>query len=346
MKRGFLLSRNTFRDAVFARDNHQCVLCGATEGLDAHHIIERRLWKAAHEFGGYFLDNGATLCGVHHLEAEQTLLSCETVRERAGIATVLLPEHFYRDQTYDKWGNIVLVNGTRLKGELFFEEPVQKVLAAGGLLSLFSDRVKYPRTYHLPWSHATSDDKTLPDVSPFVGREVVVTEKMDGENTTLYRDHIHARSLELATGEDRAYVKALWSQAAPEIPNGWRVCGENVYAKHSIKYTQLPSYFLVFSVWNERNECLSWDETEEWTQLLGFQTVPVLYRGLWDEKRIRAVYEPNREPDLMEGYVVRVADRFSYAGFRESIAKFVRPNHVTSNNHWRHTRIVPNELAS
>jgi hypothetical protein len=70
---------------------------------------------------------------------------------------------------------------------------------------------KYPRTFHLPWSlGATSDDKVVPSVSHFEGRQVVVTEKMDGENTTLYRDHIHARSLDSKGGEDRAWVKQFW----------------------------------------------------------------------------------------------------------------------------------------
>lgn len=340
----FLLDRDAFREAVFARDGHQCVICGATGELDAHHIVERRLWTAPQEGGGYFLDNGATLCAEHHLQAEQTVLSCEEIRGKATIANVLLPEHLYTDQAYDKWGNIILPNGTRLKGELFLEEPVQKILLAGGVLSLFTDYVKYPRTYHLPWSNATSDDKMLPDVSHFIGREVVVTEKMDGENTTLYRDHIHARSLELATGADRAFVKALWSQIAHEIPPGWRICGENVYAKHSIKYTQLPSYLLVFSIWDERNECLSWDETAEWCELLGLETVPVLHRGIWDERLIRALYQEDREPDRMEGYVVRIADRFPYGKFRESVAKFVRVGHVTSTNHWRHSQIEPNGM--
>lgn len=50
-----LLTRDQFREGVFARDAHRCVFCGRTaaetpEGkLDAHHIIERRLWGD----GGY-----------------------------------------------------------------------------------------------------------------------------------------------------------------------------------------------------------------------------------------------------------------------------------------------------
>src|SRR5690349_18438351 len=90
--------------------------------------------------------------------------------------------------------------------------------------------VKYPRTYHLPWSHPSSDDKVMEDVRVFEGQEVVVTVKVDGENTSLYRDFIHARSLERLTGETRGHVKAIHAGIAHEIPEGWRFCGENLYA--------------------------------------------------------------------------------------------------------------------
>lgn len=54
-----LLDRDSFRNGVLLRDGHKCVACGASGvRLDAHHIIERRLW----DDGGYYLDNGATLC--------------------------------------------------------------------------------------------------------------------------------------------------------------------------------------------------------------------------------------------------------------------------------------------
>ncbi|MEI8604633.1 RNA ligase family protein [Pseudoalteromonas sp. B160] len=46
-------------------------------------------------------------------------------------------------------------------------------------------RVKYPRTPHLPWSPgATEDDIHQGNLSCFANKQVVVTEKMDGENTT------------------------------------------------------------------------------------------------------------------------------------------------------------------
>lgn len=42
---------------------------------------------------------------------------------------------------------------------------------------------KYPRTYHLPFSETiTEDDKRLKDTKQFENMNVVITEKMKGEN--------------------------------------------------------------------------------------------------------------------------------------------------------------------
>jgi hypothetical protein len=283
------------------------------------------------------------LCSRHHIEAEQTTLSCEQLREAAGITSVVLPPHLYDDLDYDKWGNVVLSDGTRLKGELFFDASVQKILGDGRVLHLFIDRVKYPRTYHAPWSNPTKDDRTIHDISHFDGIEVVVTEKLDGENTTIYNDAVHARSLSPISGEDHGYVKILQARLAADIPHGWRICGENLYAVHSIRYQNLDSYFYMFSLWDERNTCLSWDETEEWAELLGIKTVPVLYRGVFDVDKIQSLWTPDKR-DVMEGYVIRAVSSFPFVDFRKQVMKFVRPEHVTTKTHWRHKRLEVNQL--
>lgn len=330
-----LLTRTQFRDAVFARDKG-CVVCRGP-AQDAHHILERRLWGD----GGYYLGNGVAVCEPHHIEAEQTAISCERLRELAGISEALLPEHMSPDQVYDKWGNPVLANGRRMKGELFYEVTVQRVLEH--LLHLFDDWVKYPRTYHVPWSPgATNDDKVLHDLSGFEGRRVIVTVKMDGGNTSLYRDGLHARSLEGASHPSRAWVRAFHARFAQDIPEGWRVCGEDLFAKHSISYANLREWFLAFSIW-QRDTCLAWDETVEWCQILGLEHVPVLYDGVWDEQLIRDLPVSTHEGDEMEGYVIRLASSFAYGGFRKSVAKYVRAHHVQTSEHWMHEEVVRNQ---
>lgn len=340
-----LLSRDDFRESVKQRDKHKCIICGcqetSTNKLAAHHILERRLWSDS----GYYISNGATLCSQHHIEAEQTKISCEELREAAGITEIALPDHMYNDNdfTYDKWGNIILPNATRLKGELFFDESVQKILKEGDVLHLFSDYVKYPRTMHCPWSNPSKDDRIISDISHFNGIEVVVTEKLDGENSSIYSDHIHARSLSAVSGVDHSYVKTLQSRLSGDIPVGWRFCGENLYAQHSVIYDNLESYFYLFSIWNEINECLSWDETTEWAELLGVKTVPVLYRGIYNEELIKNLWNESMR-DIREGYVIRTSNSFPFRDFRKWVMKFVRTNHVTTETHWRHKKIQPNKL--
>jgi hypothetical protein len=345
-----LLTRDQFREAVFTRDGNRCVIC-RKEAQDAHHILERRLFPD----GGYYLSNGASVCAEHHIQAEQTTLSCDDLRRACGIESVCLPPHLYSDIQYDKWGNPILETGRRLKGELFEDASVQKILAQGHVLSLFDDHVKYPRTWHLPWSPGvTKDDRVQHDLSGFVNVPLVITEKMDGENTTLYRDYIHARSLEYNSHPSRNWVKKLHNEKGFDIPRGWRVCGENLYAKHSIKYTDLASYFQVFSVWNEHNICLSWDETEEWAKLLGFETVPwIAGATIFELKNVESIikhnvmaYQIHIHNREMEGYTVRLANEFSYRDFSRSILKYVRHNHVQTHGHWMRSLIEVNELRT
>lgn len=335
-----LLSRDEFREGVFRRDGWKCVICQA-DAQDAHHIIERRLF---HD-GGYYLDNGASLCGKCHMEAEQTVLSCEQVRAAAGITRIVLPEHMYRDAVYDKWGNIVQPNGTRIPGELMEDESVRKVLMPLIASGVFVKYFKYPRTYHVPWSEGiTDDERTLDDPDQlFGGKEIVVTEKMDGENTTLYGDHLHARSIDSGSHPSRGWVKNLHAQLAHHIPGGWRICGENLFARHTLPYDDLSSFFLVFSIWDDRNFCLSWDATVEYAAILDLATVPVLYRGPYDGKLLRDMHT-RLDLTRQEGYVVRVADEFPYRAFRQSVAKFVRRAHVGTAHNWMMQAVVPNKM--
>jgi hypothetical protein len=200
---------------------------------------------------------------------------------------------------------------------------------------------KYPRTYHLPWSDGrTSDDKTLKDISCFENTDIVVTVKMDGENTTLYHDYFHARSLDGRDHPSRSWLKNFHSTFKHRIPENYRICGENLFAKHSIKYNNLKSYFYCFSVW-EDDVCLSWKDTLEFCEDFGLIAVHTLYEGKFDEKILKNI---NIGDD--EGYVVRNSNSFHYDNFITNIAKFVRKNHVQTDQHWQYSEIEKNGLNS
>ena len=343
-----LLTPDEFRDRALARRAGLCCVpgCGA-QAQAAHRLLDGRLWPD----GGYYLDNGVPLCNKHQDEAASTALPVEQLRSWCGIQAPVLPPQFEEGERLDAWGNPVLPSGQRLRGELFLEPDVQDHLARGGFLDRFTHWCKYPRTYHMPFSPgASSDDKILPGLDHFRGRRVIGTIKKDGENATLYRDHYHARSLNSKHHPSRDWIKGFWNAVRHDIPEEWRVCGENLFARHSIGYTDLRSFFYGFSVWNERNVCLDWDATLEWFSLIGssaglhIEPVEMVYDGLFDEQAVRRICE-----DLVgrgeEGMVLRVADAFAYRDFRYSAAKYVRADHVQTDQHWMHREVVANSLA-
>lgn len=346
-----LLSRDEFREGVFARDGHKCVICGGVGPLDAHHILNRRLW----DDGGYYLDNGVTLCETHHIQAEMTVLSCEELRAAAKITVAMIPEHLAQDEgeRYDCWGNQIMPTGVRLKGELFNDTGCQRMLTAAGLLPTFSKHVKFGRTMHMPNSpNLQNNDRRIKSLDAFIGQEVIVTEKRDGENTSLYSDYMHARSLDSKDHPSRAPIRALHGAFKHEIPEGWRITGENLYARHSIAYDNLRSFFEVFAIWDDTNTRLSWDEMTEYCQMIGvgvgpgfengLPVVPILYRGVYDEAVLRQI-ENQLDEQKMEGYVITRADRIHYAEWRYKAAKYVRAKHVRTDEHWLRTW-EPNKL--
>jgi hypothetical protein len=205
---------------------------------------------------------------------------------------------------------------------------------------------KYNRTYHLPWSlGSTSDDKFIEDTSVFVGQEFVVTEKMDGENTSMYADKYHARSIDSKDHDSRHWVKGLWGRIKHEIPDGWRICGENLFAKHSIHYDDLESYFQVISIWAENNVCLSWDDTVAISNMMGLITVPVICRIQYNEDFLKKLAD-SLDLEKKEGYVIRNVRSFGYDEFSLNVAKWVRPRHVTSDSHWMYSAVTPNKLKT
>ncbi|MET9610949.1 RNA ligase family protein [Streptomyces sp. NPDC006512] len=203
-------------------------------------------------------------------------------------------------------------------------------------------RTHYPRTAHLPWSPgASSDDVRASGPSALAGREVVVTEKLDGENTTLYADGLHARSLDAAHHPSRAWVKGLQGRIGAGIPDGWRVCGENVYARHSLAYEDLDSWFYGFSVW-DGDHCLDWDRTVRFLRRLGVPSPRVLWRGVYDERALRRL---RLDTSRQEGYVVRTVAGFGREDFGRYVAKWVRGGHVQTDTHWMYAPVVPNGLG-
>lgn len=157
---------------------------------------------------------------------------------------------------------------------------------------------------------------------------------MDGGNLTFYREAFHARSLDSGVHPWDTRAKAVHERVRHDIPHGWRISVESMWARRSVAYDTLPGVVLCFGVWDEHGTLLSWDDTTTWAELLDLPLVPVLYRGTSLPDAL-AAWSTQRDEDHSEGFVVRDAGPIAGADFTERVAKWVRPGHVRTDATWR-----------
>ena len=207
-------------------------------------------------------------------------------------------------------------------------------------------KIKYPRTYHLPFSEGLqNDDRMIETLDYFIGKEVVITEKLDGENTSIGRDYSHARSMDSLNHESRTWVKKHAATFQYMIPENHRVCGENVYAKHSIHYDNLLSYFYGISFWN-KTTCLSWQDTLDFFNTALIIHVPVIHIGIFNENMLKNLAKEIKKDRQKEGFVVRISNSFDMKDFDKYVCKWVRKGHVQTSKFWLNETIIKNKLIN
>lgn len=300
----------------------RCALCGELS-YAMHAIFDARLWESMPAPDS----NSVPLCAHHLAACEKDEIDPQELCAQAGLS-LALPDQLYDWLRYDRWGNPYFADGTRSKGELFGEPDVRKTLSTLGRLPLFSSHVRYPRTFVLPWTEAMSKgDRRLASLDALEATEVVATEKLDGQNVTLYRDMVMFRNIAARTHPSRAWLDRFWEARRHRIPDGWRVCGEYVFISHFVTYTELESYFIGFSVWNDANTCLSWSDTVRFLDELDIARARVLYAGPCCPPSIHAAWIEHGACQS-EGYVVRTAGAISLRQFKTHVGKFIRDGYV------------------
>jgi hypothetical protein len=201
---------------------------------------------------------------------------------------------------------------------------------------------KYNRTNHLPYSPgSTNDDRISNSVSTLLGIEIVITEKLDGENTGMKDEGVYARShAEFTTSGWSREVRQLHKvKVEGQLGEGLFLFGENMEGIHSIEYNNLDSYFYIFGL-RDNDNWIPWYQVEEYSYLLDIPTVPVLFKGVVEtEKELKdlvdsLVSKPSELGGQREGIVIRNAGSFDNADFKDNVMKWVRAGHVTTTNHW------------
>lgn len=313
------------RAGILKRDGHRCVVCSVPAD-EVLHVFCERLWDDNPDFA----DNLVTLCPMHKKDALTTRLDVEDLLSAAGIAERPMPPQLHAVERYDRWGNVFLSGGRRARGELFFDEQARRWLEIGDMLQCFTPFVKYPRTFVLPWSDVVGvGDRPLASLTLLENAPVIVTEKMDGENVSLYRNFLHTRTVSRIPHESRVWLDGFWEKVRWQIPEDWRVCGEYLFVRHTVGYRALPSYFMAFSVWNEKNVCLGWHETSAFLDRAGIARVPLLYEGPLCRDAIDRAWRETGTPGS-EGYILRSAGSFALCDFRRLTGKFIRAGYQQS----------------
>ena len=204
---------------------------------------------------------------------------------------------------------------------------------------------RYPRTPHWPWSEKVHRDDSY-HINPefFVGKEVVITEKLDGGNTCLHAGEVYARSVTSPSHDGwMAMVRKNHAWKVSKLLKDMTFYGEDLYGIHSIEYD--PMYeqdtFNLFSIrHNKMNVFFSWASIASYANQYGFRTVPVCFQGTF--KSVEAItqwFKDNRPtPSSLgpekEGFVMRTSWGFDADQFSTNVCKYVRNNHVQTDEHW------------
>ena len=207
---------------------------------------------------------------------------------------------------------------------------------------------KYPRTFHLPFSPGLGSDDRYADIDwdEFFSKILVLTEKLDGENTALMKSGVYARSHVAPT--EHPWNKNMWmpggvyDQVKHLLDDDMVYYGENLYGVHSIEYENLSEYFHIFAV-RHKDEFLGWEDVDAFAALLGFPTVPVCDYGIGKFRNMQQLKAEILELHMkypkygteIEGIVVRNYKAFDVNVFQNNVVKYVRAHHVQTDQHWR-----------
>jgi len=205
---------------------------------------------------------------------------------------------------------------------------------------------KYPSTPHWPWSQKVHrDDSYHEEPEFFLGKRVVITEKLDGGNTCLWNGNVYARSTTLPAGDGWfAMVKKHHAWKTHSTP--WMALyGEDLYGIHSIEYgpvheDQTYRMFASRHFDETYDRFMDWDETFNDSEIFDLPLVPIRFTGTfyevdaitkWFEKELQ---KPSELGGPCEGFVMRTWDGFDAVDFRRHVCKYVRANHVQTDEHW------------
>ncbi len=219
---------------------------------------------------------------------------------------------------------------------------------------------RFPHTPHLAWMGGgiPRDDKVLSAVEAdaLLAGPVVVEEKLDGANLgfSVSPDGVlraQNRGHYLDAPQAGQFAR-LGQWLAPREEALFDALGEHLVAfgewcaaRHSLAYTALPDWWLLFDVYDRRaGRFWSTERRDRWAGGLGLITVPSLLPCRHSLQELRQLVISGRSAfrdGPLEGVVIRCEDD----SWLQSRAKLVRADFAQRiGEHWRHRPLEWNRL--
>ncbi|MDV7341833.1 RNA ligase family protein, partial [Terasakiella sp. A23] len=126
------------------------------------------------------------------------------------------------------------------------------------------------------------------------------------------------------------------------ISNLLHLIYEKILLLRTTKNRGYYHFFKVFHIRNVKEETFfGWDRVMTLCQEVGFDPVPVLFDGVFQSISAIEEWMTQEAPNSSklggadrEGFVIRVAEAIPIGRFQEMTAKWVRADHVQSDEHW------------
>lgn len=214
---------------------------------------------------------------------------------------------------------------------------------------------KYEKTFRIPITGIDVKGKfclTQKEVSQLLAGKVVVTEKLDGANTGIFckNDNIYLQKRRgNIDGSHEQYKRfERWAyentEKLKELRQGVVYYGELLYCTHSMEYDKLPDWFLVFDIYDLKEERYwDWDEVVKECEIVGLHTVPLLYEGVTTKEHLKSlIKKESAYGPISEGIVVK--------NYRKQMrGKVVKPEFIkvafeANDKHWASAKVRYNKL--
>jgi len=225
-----------------------------------------------------------------------------------------------------------------------------------------SELFRFPHTPHLAWlgNGTPRDDRVLSpaEAAELLSGPVVVEEKLDGANLGF---SVSAQGVLLAqnrghylsdrhTGQFsrlRQWLAVHEDRLFDALGGDLIAFGEWCAARHSLDYSTLPDWWLLFDVFDRRAGrfwCAA--RRNAWAANLGLCTAPELFSGRIEIRGLESLLRSQRSAfrdGAMEGVVVRRED----ASWLLARTKLVRRDFSQAIvTHWRRSALVWNQLSA